>query len=913
MRYPRGAEWRKWDLHVHSPESAFANEFKGSTPDEKWEKYIDCLEQLEDIAVLGVTDYFSIDGYIKAQEFKDTGRLTNIDLLLPNVEFRLDHNTREGTAINIHVLFHPSVVSSVKDVFFPDLKFSYRGNEFNCTRKSLVRLGRAYKEDANLEENAAFVEGATQFKVSIDHLKDVLGKNSDFFGKYLIAVPNSSVDGNSGLREENLKALREELYRLSHCIFSPTPNSRTYFLGKGPDSEEEIIRKYGALKPCIHGSDAHSLENVCKPDLDRFTWIKADPSFEGLKQILFEPEDRVRIQKDSPALEFPKAHFSSIRACGDIFDDEKPCFQECSIPLNDNLVTLIGGRGTGKSLLLDVMHRTFHEPSPVPIKSQERLSRIGSPEFDITLTKSDGKETPFKHGNEAYSFEYLHVRQGEVKDVAEDKTKLGEAIKRLLGFIQNDSRGSLSKSVAALNRDQDDLQQWFEEKDSEDNFINSEEFQNKRKNSLLGLKETITTEETKEKISSFSSNSSQIGKLNNANKDSVSLREDLKTSQIALNQKIDSLNGKDVSINVNIDQVNFAAIQAQLKAYEVAVTTKIAALEADNEKISEELLAKGIKGDISGLLDKVNEYQQGIEKCDSGLEEIAASRAKLESVCRQRAALTEDIVVSIEEEQNSFEKKFAEIAEGRPGMTEEHKEILKDLLKNIKIKGELLFDREAFWDGLNEFFNGRKIRKDGLQEAFPIHDADDYFALILNVPIIQVQDDKIQCLTDFTLETEWFLRRDIYGFYNYLYSKDSSDKYLQVVPSIKYFGKKPQQLSVGQRGTFYVCLKLATSAFLTPFIFDQPEDDLDNAFIVEELEPIFRKIKKYRQVIIVTHNANLVVNCDAEQIIIASNDEEKISYKSGSLECPEIRREVCRILEGGETAFKKREMKYELL
>jgi predicted ATPase len=71
---------------------------------------------------------------------------------------------------------------------------------------------------------------------------------------------------------------------------------------------------------------------------------------------------------------------------------------------------------------------------------------------------------------------------------------------------------------------------------------------------------------------------------------------------------------------------------------------------------------------------------------------------------------------------------------------------------------------------------------------------------------------------------------------------------------------------------------LANSAFDKPIIFDQPEDDLDNKFIMAELVDIFRKLKKYRQIIIVTHNANLVINADAEQVIIAKNEDEEISY-----------------------------------
>ncbi len=134
----------------------------------------------------------------------------------------------------------------------------------------------------------------------------------------------------------------------------------------------------------------------------------------------------------------------------------------------------------------------------------------------------------------------------------------------------------------------------------------------------------------------------------------------------------------------------------------------------------------------------------------------------------------------------------------------------------------------------------------------------------------------------------------------------------------KYKNKTVDKLSVGQRGTFYVCLKLATDPFGSPFIFDQPEDDLDNDFIMKQLVPLFRKIKKYRQVVIVTHNANLVVNSDAEQVIIANNEDEVLSYQAGAVEdgplsaSNSIRTRVCEILEGGGYAFEQREKKYGL-
>ena len=88
--FEAGSIWRKWDLHIHSPLSLLNNQFPrlpDGTPD--WEAYISGLEAL-DFSVVGITDYFTIDGYKKVREFKNAGRLRKIDAVLPNIEFRLD-------------------------------------------------------------------------------------------------------------------------------------------------------------------------------------------------------------------------------------------------------------------------------------------------------------------------------------------------------------------------------------------------------------------------------------------------------------------------------------------------------------------------------------------------------------------------------------------------------------------------------------------------------------------------------------------------------------------------------------------------------------------------------------------------------------------------------------------------------
>jgi len=103
-----------------------------------------------------------------------------------------------------------------------------------------------------------------------------------------------------------------------------------------------------------------------------------------------------------------------------------------------------------------------------------------------------------------------------------------------------------------------------------------------------------------------------------------------------------------------------------------------------------------------------------------------------------------------------------------------------------------------------------------------------------------------------------------------------------------------------------------------PLIIDQPEENLDPQSVYDELVPHFKEARKRRQIILVTHNANLVVNTDVDQVIIANASRNNgvglpnITYKSGSLEDATIRQEVCNILEGGERAFLERERRYRL-
>lgn len=137
--------------------------------------------------------------------------------------------------------------------------------------------------------------------------------------------------------------------------------------------------------------------------------------------------------------------------------------------------------------------------------------------------------------------------------------------------------------------------------------------------------------------------------------------------------------------------------------------------------------------------------------------------------------------------------------------------------------------------------------------------------------------------------------------------------HIRIKYGIQYSDLDIKQLSPGTRGIVLLLLYLAIDQDDDrPLLIDQPEENLDPKSIFEELVPIFRKARHRRQIIIVTHNANLVVNTDADQVIIATAGEHRpnnlplLRYQSGGIENANIRAEICKILEGGENAFRER-------
>ncbi len=916
-----GSQWSKWDLHVHTPES-LVNEYGGD-----WDRFLTEIESLPpEFKVIGINDYLFLDGYKRIIAEKASGRLQNIELFLPVVEFRIKKfaGVEFGLAerINLHVIFSNELdPATIEAQFLSALQAAYSLEpgvtestwSGVITRQSLKDFGAAIKKSIPPERLPKYgsdeAEGFRNLNIDEAKVFNILRKSSYFKGKYLTAVGKSEWDQIKW--SDHSIAEKKDILNKVDLIFTSAETVGNAVKAKTKLKDQNLNSN---LLDC---SDAHRFSGDSYKDrLGKcFTWIKAAPTFEGLRQVIFEPDARVRIQESNPQYDYPKHFFSSLEIEGKPFAGESLEFSKTRIPLNRDLITIIGGRGTGKSMLLDTLYLTFNKSDSDP-----RLTAFQMVPFSARLRKGAAEEEEvFSLSDEAEQFEYLHVRQGHVKTLVDRSTDLHKEVLRLLGPGTFRRDPLFEEELSNRNEQIAQIRQFLSRRDETGQRVNSVEYHQRNIRQNESLLKTVTTEETKQQIGEFTENSKQLTTLDKLVDDLKRLRSELTEFDRSANESISGINERLPNrVDLHITGVDLSKQLLQIEELSKFSGTTRSDLIERNNKIETKLAGKGFKGDIANLLSKADSYQRAIQQSVESTDDINANEVRLAELGQARRDSVARIKQYLEEERDDIGARFKHKQAGADQLSGDHKALLQSLLKDIDIRGIIAFDQKQFLEGIWKFIDGRKFRSTTtkakelrLAETLGVSTADEFFGLIEGKQVIRLDSDTTPIdLEEFVQTPDLFYEGNEREFYDYLFLPVQRGRYLHVEPTVQYQGKELRRLSVGQRGTFYLCLKLATESFSTPFVFDQPEDDLDNEFIIDHLLPVFREIKKYRQVIIATHNANLVVNADSEQIIIATNKDEVLTYQFGALENPDIRTRICDILEGGEKAFLKRERRY---
>lgn len=935
MANSRGSTWNRWDLHLHTPETAKNDNYTGQTPEEKWTNFISTINAYPgEVRAIGITDYFSVDNYKKfLTKLPDITK--QIDLVLPNVELRTLPVTGSGAALNIHCIFNPAIVDDLERRFFSKLRFATDTSR-SASRADLIQLGRDNAPGVTMTDEVAYKKGIQQFQTDINSFKQVFQADTELAKDTIIVVANSGNDGASGVVKHHhaqlmeggsqLDTTRKMIYVASQAIFSGSPDDAEFFLGRkvGTDGnvipESIVIDKAGSTKPCFHGSDAHENAKVFEPDNQRYCWIKAELSFEGLKQTLYEPELRVAIQTESPEADNEKIVLIEF----EIEDNNGFKIANQKLELNRDMVAIIGGRGSGKSLLLETLasmneeHEVEDRNGKPKVIQSERLAGH-SAILTATLRHKDGTDEP--QSKDLFDYEtkldlpILYIGQERLAAIATDDERLTPTICAFLGIeadtIQSENiEARVKANLAQIDQDTTVMNAL------EDQYVKSLEPGEKpfldRLADLKVKKEKqikrLTSPQTEALVTQLRKVIEQGQRIKAVTERLPILEEDLKNigvnkSVATANELLAKVEGIKVAaipaIDTSMQQQTIADIQSVLGA-------KRTELKASYSAITDQLKTLGVKEDVRLLTESIRKLQDEINDIDKDTvtyekarQDLAAQRVELADVSDALRKLLESRVQSINDAYDAF-KQTADLSD------EKERDLFNSIIEGVEVEGEIVFNDPAFVGTMvRECFDGRIVKNNKvIRQAFLGQDTGQ---ITLETFFEFWKSGKIWNL----LEQEMFNKYGREKFVDVMFGR--WEDFISVRTKIGLDGVSVENLSAGQRGTLLLKIYLASATDKQIFIIDQPEDNLDNKFITTQMVPMLRKIKQTRQVIVSTHNANIAVGCDADQIIVARLDESddvNRLYASGGIESEEINTAIQNILEGGSKALERRYKRY---
>lgn len=1000
-KWPRGAEWRRWDLHVHTPASQLGNPFVGVS----WADYVSALDDAavrHRIAVIGVTDYMTVDGYeilLSHQRDLTASRLNSV-ILLPNIEFRCSPQTKEGQALNIHLIINVADADHVEKIkkSLRNLKVSYKNQTYGCTRDDLIEFAKAQNSSLT-DDLAAYKFGIEQFKPSYTDIFDWLDSEGWLKVNSVVGIANGK-DGISGLPLDSFAAIRDELLCRAHFVFSGNPADRQHYLGlKSGFPAAEIKRQYNSLKPCFHGSDAHHIQKFFEPDQRRYCWIKADPTFLGLQQAIKEPNARSFIGEKPPKLvevEGNKTYFIDRIEVNKIAASTlgEAWLDSCSIPLNTDLVAVIGNKGSGKSALADVIallgknrpddYFSFLKRNRFRGKSGDPARQFtaeitwlsgASHNTNLNLDPSEGGAKLVRYLPQGY-FETLcaehasgktNAFQTELQSVifehANDEIRLGaldfdQLLERQEGAFR-DQLIEYRKELTRVNRDIENLE-------------GQSQPQVKRSlQELVDLKTKQIDEHALSKPAPIAKPDQQLSEIqqgiaNQIDTVLVSLNEiaaqvvqiTAATALIAAKRKaVQSIRERvrllerqytqfqtetveDFQI-LGMNEVELISLNIKLEPLDTASSTwvieEINLVESRRtiDKTSRELLLQQ-----SELQTQLNgpqlEYQKNlhlVQQWDAKLQELIGTAdapetlsglnariaqlgdlpAQLTSKRERRINLTGEIFDALNSQRESREKLFKpvqDLIQDNQLIRDEHR---------LQFQATLGGSSDALASALFSLMKQNSGEFSGEDESYStinrLFEQIDLSTRDGALTFVALLNEKIHAAASKNnpeiVGISSVLRKDrlASAVYDLLYGLS----YLEPRYSLLFQDTEIEQLSPGQRGALLLIFYLLVDKGRNPIILDQPEENLDNETVYNLLVPVLMEAKKQRQIIMVTHNPNLAVVCDAEQVIYSLFDRKngfKITYLAGSIESPALNSHVVNVLEGTKPAFENRRIKY---
>lgn len=926
--YPRGSEWRRWDLHVHTPETQKEDRYQGSTPNEKWDNFYDAISKYigdgsvpeRNISVIGITDYLSVTNYYKV--LKDNRLPKSVEMILPNVELRVLPMSK-SSPLNIHCIFSPDLSENeINARFFSKLKFISGSTSYNALKTDLIRLGKDTAGE-DLDDVMAYHRGIDQFVMNIDDIRKVFNDDHELREKTIIVVANSGEDGASGIinhsdyflgeKESQLDAVRRKVYKFSDLIFSSKEKDRNYFLGLGPDDPEEVKRKCGSIKGCIHGSDAHCLEKLFEPAEERYCWIKADPTFNGLKQILYEPETRIVI---SPLMPETKHGYQVIDRIE--IGDEK--VQDDPIPFNDHLTCIIGGKSTGKSLLL---HNIANAIDHSQVEKKAKTAGIDPSGRNLQGVKVYWKDGSVSTIDQQSDHKMVYIPQtylNRLSDENEEITEIDKIISEIV-LINENAKNAYNEMLSSLKSQKATVDRTIYDLIQADGELTTKLEKLTEIGTEGGIKEEIKKiKDQKNRLAESSSVSEEeIEKYDAAVEQVSTLQEELngiENDKKIVNSLSTVVSAIDIDSNLTTNIYN-KIHEAQKQAIETADNKwQVLRKEITDELDSRQTAAVSKKTALDAVISTIGPKIAENKTINNLTESLNNEEIKLRNYLKLKNEIDrarddyDKLIGSLIQQFLQFRiihKKYETVVNGIPEIDS----------GDLEFKVETPLRKEMFISTITELFDSRSLKSHK-----NIFDADNFDETYfdeehLKSLIKACLNGDLKLLKHKTPEDG--LRQIFIDWYNSTYS-------------VRMDGDSISEMSPGKKALVLLKMLINMDENTCPILIDQPEDDLDNRSIFKELIPFIKGKKTQRQIIIVTHNANVVLGSDAEEIVVANqngknspNKQFRFEYRTGAIEedrsiqdatdvlgKSSIQKHICDILEGGKEAFDLRKHKYQI-
>lgn len=924
-----GARWYKCDLHLHTTASRCFQDREVTA-----QEWVDrAIEQ--GLNCVAVTDHNSPNGIEAIQEIAKDTNLT----IFPGVEITCD-----SSKVHLLVLFDPSKkATDVGDFLIQcEIKRDDFGNELAKTDKSINEVADiAFKNDAMVIP-AHIDEFNGLESIGNQNLLEFYKRNDINAVQVVHKVFNENEFTNANIK--TVLPYLNDYYENSPLPIDEATAKKWYNTVK-LSKENDLALLTFSDNPHEPKNSKHGLNGIGS----RFTYIKMDeiPSLEGLRQAFLLPSHRIvnDFVDATSTTDKPEFWIKSITITNTTLTGTVPF----KIGFNPQLNTIIGGRGSGKSSILRFIRGVFNRTSNLEnfvdlVKEHNgfyKTNEVRGTESIGVFNKDSTIEVEFVRKDFLYRVRASEIESSvnqtiEIHKLVEDNWEEIED-EEFLNFLEFEQYSQ--KQIFEISKDHNALldrvdlnveeigQLKDKRKVAKENFLKSCITIRTHQVSLKSrLKLKTDIEDLKKKLETL--DKAGIKELM-AEKKSFAEEEKLLNDykeqiQVLVNQ-LDGLK-KEFDIEqpdeAGFSESNREELKTILSEVKEALSKKATEYEALITSISQ------IKTDLETKLTSSQwkqSYTTAITNYDTKKAELEAEGVEnidqYETISKNIEDKEEELVALdvIKEQERlelieraNYQEEFIQLCKD---ITNKRKEFINDNVTDDKIRVKIKPFRnqtsfeiqvrkiigkdtsfEPDFKKLKELcFQGNVEQKiEEVKDEFRKNYFDD------NAEVVGGHfKNAVKGITDAGMdELELFMPEDEVVVE---YKPENADAF-----------KSLSTASAGQRTTAILTFLLSFGTI--PLLLDQPEDDLDNRLVYDLIVDRLKVAKGSRQIVVVTHNANIPVNGDAEYIISMDSESQYTSVlHSGTVEREEIKKEICDVMEGSEKAFKMRSDRYKLV